>query len=144
MNAPSLTDAVRSELLAHPDVTEAPHRFGGVVFHLGGRELGHLHGETVADLPFPAHIRAELVASGRLAPHEVSDSDWVSRRITGPHDVAQVVELFRISLEHAIEAGPLPVEEPAEEPAQPAGRGARWREALGLPSRSVLRRRARQ
>ena len=26
-------------------------RFGGVVFALGRRELGHLHGETVADLP---------------------------------------------------------------------------------------------
>jgi len=40
METPSLTAAVRRELLTHPEVTEAAHRFGGIVFHLGGREPG--------------------------------------------------------------------------------------------------------
>jgi hypothetical protein len=40
----------------------APHRFGGVEFRLGRRELGHLHGDRIADLPFPRRIRDELVA----------------------------------------------------------------------------------
>lgn len=112
MEIPSLTAAVRRELLAHPDVSEATHRFGGIVFHLGGRELGHLHGETVADLPFPPHIRDQLVAAGRVSADDVvSDSAWVSRRVAGPDDVAQIVELFRISYEHA-----------ASQAAQDAGR----------------------
>ncbi len=37
METPSLTAAVRGELLAHLDVTEGAHRFGGIVFHVGGR-----------------------------------------------------------------------------------------------------------
>jgi hypothetical protein len=31
-------------------VTVAPHRFGGVEFRVGRRELGHLHGNRLADL----------------------------------------------------------------------------------------------
>jgi hypothetical protein len=102
MDTPSLTAAVRAELLAHPEVSEGTHRFGGIEFRLGRRELGHLHGETLADLPFPRRVRDELVAAGRAAPHHVlPDSGWVSRRVCGPEDVAAVVELFRMSYERA-------------------------------------------
>lgn len=125
----SLTDAVRRELLAHPEVTEAAHRFGGVVFHLRGHELGHVHGETVADLPFAPHIRDELLASGRIsAEHVEAGSDWVSRRVDGPGDVAAIVELFRISYEHA---ATLPPRVDVPEPDEAGGHErAGWRRAL--------------
>jgi hypothetical protein len=42
-------------------VTTHDHRFGGLQFRLGRRELGHLHG-TIADLPFPRGVRDRLVA----------------------------------------------------------------------------------
>lgn len=146
MDTPSLTAAVRRELLTHPDVTEAAHRFGGVVFHLGGRELGHLHGETVADLPLPPPLRDELLAGGRVSAHEIaSDPGWVSRTVDGPEDVAEIVELFRLSCAHAVteavRAGNR--EEPRE--AAPHGdrrRRATWRELLA--SRPILRRRSRR
>ena len=143
METPSLTAAVRRELLAHPEVTEGAHRFGGVVFHLGRRELGHLHGETVADLPFPATVRDELVAAGRLSADEVApDSDWVSRRVSGPHDVAQVVELFRISYEHAAAQAAQDEEPEASAEAHGSRRGG-WRDALASPARLLGRRRRR-
>lgn len=146
METPSLTAAVRRELLAHPEVTEAAHRFGGVVFHLGRRELGHLHGETVADLPLPSQIRDELVATGRLPADAVSpDSDWVSRRVTGPHDVAQVVELFRISYEHAAARAAWDEEDEDRQVAHEDDRRQRagWRAALASPARLLARRRRR-
>jgi hypothetical protein len=34
-----------------PDVEVGALRFGGVEFRLGGRELGHLHGDRHADNP---------------------------------------------------------------------------------------------
>ena len=132
MQTPSLTEAVRRELLAHPDVTEGTHRFGGTAFFLGRYELGHLHGETVADVPLPPQLCAELVASGRIAPIEVvSESAWVSRCVARPEDVERVVELFRISYEYAV-AHPLVAEqeavaEPPQPPAPPAPRGLRAR-----------------
>ena len=104
MTSTSLTDAVRA-VLTDPEVTEAPHRFGGLEFRLGRRELGHLHGERLADLPFPRRVRDELVAAGRAEPHHVlPDSGWVSRRVRGPEDVAAVAELFRLSYERATAA----------------------------------------
>ena len=141
MDTPSLTEAVRRELLSHPDVTEGPHRFGGIVFRVGRHEIGHLHGERVADLPFPKHIRDELVAAGRAsADHHGSDSAFVSRSVDGPEDVAEVVELFRLSYEHAAaEAARAGDEEKLQEAApdtQPAGT---WRDLFGLRGRSRRR-----
>jgi hypothetical protein len=105
MSTLSLTEAVRRELLAHDDVVEATHRFGGIEFRLGRRELGHLHGEQLADLPFPRRVRDELVAAGRAVPHHVlPESGWVSRRVRGPRDIDAVVELFRMSYERAAAA----------------------------------------
>jgi hypothetical protein len=105
MNTPTLTAAVRAELSTDPEVSEAEHRFGGLEFRLGRRELGHLHGDRLADLPFPRRIRDELIAAGRAAPHHVlPDSGWVSRRVETPEDVAAVVELFRLSYEQAAAA----------------------------------------
>ena len=117
MSTPTLTEAVRRELLAHPGVVEASHRFGGIEFRLGRRELGHLHGDRLADLPFPRRVRDELVAAGRAAPHHVlPESGWVSRRVETPADVEAVVELFRMSYERAAEAQERRAE-PAEAPS---------------------------
>ncbi len=144
MEIPSLTAAVRGELLSHPEVTEATHRFGGIVFHLGRHEIGHLHGETVADLPFPPHIREELVASGRVcADHVVSDSAWVSRRVEGPEDVAQIVELFQISYAHAASQAAQDSSREDDQGVTPDAHRATWRELLAAPLRPLLRRRSR-
>jgi hypothetical protein len=98
----SIREQVTAEVLSWPGVTSAPHRFGGVQFVLGKRELGHLHGDRLADLPFPRRIRDELVESGRAKPHHVMpESGWVSFWIEGKDDVPRVVELFRMSYERA-------------------------------------------
>ena len=146
MDTPSLTDAVRRALLADPQVSEATHRFEGVVFHLGRRELGHLHGDRVADLPLPAPISAELVASGRLRPTDVdAASGWVSRTVGAPQDVEQIVELFRLSYEHAAAQAALDGDGAHDRPAQvrvdDQPQRASWRELLAVPVRGRRRRR---
>jgi len=93
-------DRIRAEVGGWPDVTAVPHRFGGVEFRVGRRELGHLHGGHLADLPFPRRIREELVAAGRVDPHHVlPDTGWVSFRIRTPEDVNRAIELFRLIYE---------------------------------------------
>ncbi len=88
-----------------PDVEVSPHRFGGVEFRLGRRELGHLHGDRIADLPFPRRVRDELIAAGRAAPHHVlPDSGWVTFRLGEPQDVDRAIELFRLSYDRAVSA----------------------------------------
>jgi hypothetical protein len=95
-------DAIRAAVLAWPGVTEEPHRFGGVEFRLGKRELGHLHGDYLADLPFPVRVREELVAQGRAMPHHIlPQSGWVSYPIRDATAVPGAIDLFRLAYERA-------------------------------------------
>jgi hypothetical protein len=85
-----------------PGVEPRPHRFGGIEFRLGRRELGHLHGDRIADLPFPRRVRDELIAAGRARAHHVlPESGWVTVPLDGPDGVEPVIEIFRLSYERA-------------------------------------------
>jgi hypothetical protein len=93
---------VTAAISAWPGVEVAPHRFGGVEFRLGRRELGHLHGDRIADLPFPRRVRDDLVATGQARPHHViPESGWVTVGLGGTGGVERVIELFRMSYERA-------------------------------------------
>ena len=90
-------------------VAVAPHRFGGVEFTVGRRELGHVHGDRLADLPFPIAIRRDLVAAGRAEPHHIlPQSGWVSVWLRDDADASRVIDLFRLNYErpwrHALKA----------------------------------------
>jgi hypothetical protein len=82
-------------------VTVHDHRFGGREFRYGRRELGHLHGDRLADLPFPRRIAAMLVETGRAQPHRFARGGWVIFPIRGEQDIEAAVELFRLSYERA-------------------------------------------
>jgi hypothetical protein len=98
-------DAVRQALSGWEGVTEHQHRFGGIEFRVGRRELGHLH-RSFADLPFPRAIRDDVIAAGRARPHHVlPDSGWVTVPMRTASEVANVIDLLRKSYQRAI--GPL-------------------------------------
>ena len=105
-DAMSARHRITAVVMSWPGVESSPHRFGGVEFRLGKRELGHLHGDVLADLPFPRKVRDELVAAGRAEPHHVlPDTGWVSFRIATPQDVDDAIGLFRLAYERAVAAG---------------------------------------
>ena len=88
------------EVAGWPGVEERPHRFGGKEYRVNGHEIGHLHGDRLADLPFPVKVREELVASGKAGEHHVlPQTGWVSYPIRGDEDVAGALELFRRNYE---------------------------------------------
>ena len=91
-------ERIRREVSSWPGVTIEPHRFGGVEYRVGRREIGHVHGDRLADLPFPVKIREQLVAEGRAERHHIlPDSGWVSYRIRTPDDVDGAIALFRLN-----------------------------------------------
>jgi hypothetical protein len=109
---------IEQAVASWPGVTVASHRFGGVEFRVGRRELGHLHGNRLADLPFPVKVREQLVAAGKAGLHHVlPESGWVSVRLRRHEDVASVIELFRLSYER----GWLKAPDPGFAPRPPAG-----------------------
>lgn len=89
---------IRREVGSWEGVTEHPHRFGGVEFRLGRRELGHLH-EAWADLPFVPRIREMLIETGRAEPHRFGVRGWVSHALD-----EDAIELFRLGYERALVA----------------------------------------
>ncbi|HEX2305410.1 MAG TPA: luciferase family protein [Nitrososphaeraceae archaeon] len=97
----SIIGAIEKEILSWPGVTRQPHRFGGIEYRIGKREIGHVHDSSLADLPFPMEIRDYLVESGRVLSHHVlPQSGWVSKWIKDEDDLTQVIELFRMEYEH--------------------------------------------
>lgn len=84
-------------------IAHAPHRFGGVEFRISRREVGHVHGDSLVDIPFPLHKRDELVKSGEAEPHHVlPKSGWVSIFLRNPDDVERAIRLLRKSYEMAL------------------------------------------
>jgi hypothetical protein len=97
----SAHDTVSHEVSTWSGVTLHQHRFGGVEFRLGSRELGHLH-PRFADLPLPRLIRDEVVASGRAKPHHVvPDSGWVTVPMRTASEAENVIGLLRQNYERA-------------------------------------------
>lgn len=98
MSVANASDRIRTAVAAWPGMSEAPHRFGGVEFRLGTREIGHLHGDRLLDVPFPKRVRNELVEAGLARPHHVlPDSGWVSFLIEDEADVDAAIALLRRS-----------------------------------------------
>jgi luciferase-like monooxygenase len=59
--------------------------------------MGHIRGESVADLPFPMKTRNDLVNSGRVSAHHIlPPSGWISYWIKGEEDIPAVIELFKM------------------------------------------------
>lgn len=96
----AIREKIEREVTGWPGVEAKPHRFAGVEFRVNGHEIGHLHGERVAHLPFPVRVRRELVAAGGARLHHVlAQTGWVSYSIRQPEDVEGALELFRLNLQ---------------------------------------------
>jgi Family of unknown function (DUF5519) len=85
------------------EVAIQPHRYGGLEFRLGKRELGHIHGDALVDIPFPKDVRNEIVAAGGAEPHHIlPNSGWVSVFLRTNDDVQRAIALLERSLQLAI------------------------------------------
>lgn len=97
-------------------VTIAPHRYGGKEFCLGKRELGHIHGDRLVDIPFPKSVRDEIVASGEAEPHHIlPKSGWISLFLRTESDVEIAIRLlersFSLASKQRAKAGARPAGE---------------------------------
>lgn len=109
-------------------VSQHAHRFGGLEFRLGKRELGHIHGDYMLDIPFPIRVRDEIVGLGLAQPHHLlPESGWISYYIKEPQDVQQAINLLRRSYELAqlqkrrkTVGSRIPIEKSSEESEKPA------------------------
>ena len=93
---------IHETVLSWPGVTAHPHRFGGTEFRLGKRELGHIHGNHLVDIPFPKKVRDDIIAAGRAEPHHVlPNSGWISFYLKEPGDIERAIALLQQSFQLA-------------------------------------------
>ena len=95
-------EKIKQAVLGWDGVAAHPHRHGGTEYRLGKREIGHTHGDSLVDIPFPKKVRDELVSAGRLEPlHVLSKSGWVSVYLRAATDVERAIKLLRLSFDLA-------------------------------------------
>jgi hypothetical protein len=95
-------EKIDAALQGWPGITSQPHRFGGTEYNVGRREIGHVHGDSLVDIPFPKKVRNELVTAGRAEPHHIlPDSGWISIFLRRASDVDRAIELLHLSFEIA-------------------------------------------
>ena len=90
---------ITDEVTSWPGVEAGPGQRGEFAFRVGGRSIGHLHGDRVAHFGFPKDVGAELREQGRVGPHPVAPRKvtWASRAIEGEEDVRDVIALMRLN-----------------------------------------------
>jgi hypothetical protein len=99
------SEQIREAVTSWPGVSSVPHRFGGTEYLYSKKEMGHVHGDRLADLPMPRRLHDELIASGRAQPHHIlPETGWISVWIESPDDVAGVIDLFRLQYERYAKA----------------------------------------
>jgi hypothetical protein len=85
-------------LIAWPGITTSPGRFGAITYSLANREVGHVHGNSHADLPLPKPLRNELVESGKAQPHHfLPQSGWVTVPIDVEGGVENALAVFKLN-----------------------------------------------
>jgi hypothetical protein len=102
MSVDGAQETITRAVTAWEGVTVQPHRFGGVEYGFGQREIGHIHGNHLVDIPFPKKVRDEIVLAGRAQPHHIlPETGWVSFYLRQPEDVGQAIALLAESYQIA-------------------------------------------
>ena len=103
MSVRGASKQIVNTLLTWDGIEAHPHRFGGTEFRLGKREIGHIHGDSLVDIPFPKKVRDEIVAAGEAQPHHIlPETGWISFYLKEEGDVEKAIMLLNRSYEIAL------------------------------------------
>ena len=103
-NRQRASEQITEEVSSWPGVQAGPGRRGEFAFKVGGREIGHLHGDHVAHLSFPKNVWTRLFEQGRIDFHPVfpNKPGFGARRIETEEDIRDVIALMRLNFERVV------------------------------------------
>ena len=104
------SERITEEVTSWPGVAAGPGRRGEFAFKVGGREIGHLHGDHVAHFGFPKEVWRGLFEQGRIEYHPVFPGrpGFGARRIETEDDVDDVIALMRLNYDRVVARHGLP------------------------------------
>lgn len=101
---------ITHEVTSWPGVEAGPGKRGEFAFTVGGREIGHLHGDRAAHFSFPKPVWRELSEQGRIVDHPVFPRRQgpAARAIRSEADIADVIDLLRLNYDRVVARHGLP------------------------------------
>jgi hypothetical protein len=96
---PSASRRITDEVTSWDGVTSGIGSRGELSFKVSRKEIGHLHGNSVAHFFFRKDVWAELKAAGRITHHPVfpGREGPAARRIATDEDVRDVIAMMRLN-----------------------------------------------
>jgi hypothetical protein len=109
--AQTASEQITEEVTSWPGVSAGPGKRGEFAFKVGGREIGHLHGDHAAHFGFPKEVWATLFEQRRIGYHPVfpGKPGFAARRIEDEDDVRDVIDLLRLNYDRIVSRHGLPV-----------------------------------
>jgi Family of unknown function (DUF5519) len=97
------SERITEEVTSWPGVMAGPGRRGEFAVKVGGREIGHLHGDRSAHFGFPKDVWKTLFDQGRIGYHPVfpGRAGFGARSLETEADVEEVIALMRLNLQAA-------------------------------------------
>lgn len=95
-------DEIENTVLSWERTSVRPHKFGGIEFNVNAREIGHIHGNGLLDVPFSRSVKEQLIAesNGRVKEHHIfKKSGWISLYIKDSNDRDVAIEVLRRAYE---------------------------------------------
>ena len=111
-NEQRASERITEEVTTWPGVTAGPGGRGEFAFKVGGREIGHLHGDYAAHFAFPKDVWTSLYAQRRVGYHPVFPGrpGFAARTIATEADVDDVIALLRLNYDRVVLRHGLPGE----------------------------------
>ena len=99
--ARSASEQITAIVTSWPGVDAGYGKRGEWGFRVGGREIGHLHGDRAAHFAFTRELGEKLREEGRVGPHPVfpASAKMAARAIASEADIADVVALMLLNYE---------------------------------------------
>jgi hypothetical protein len=111
-NGQRASERITEQVTSWPGVQAGPGRRGEFAFRVGGREIGHLHGDHTAHFGFPKEVWGVLFEQGRIDYHPVFPGrpGFGARRIESAADIDDVIALLRLNYERVVSRHGVPTE----------------------------------
>lgn len=94
----STMEQIEAAVQQWDDITISIHRYGGMQFNYRNKEIGHMHGNGIVDIPFPREIKNKLLIEGKAYEHHtLKATGWISYYLNKNADPASPIELLKLS-----------------------------------------------
>ena len=97
-------EALQEWILLLPNVSRAPHRFGGTEFQANGLEFMHSHGYSHLDIRLSKEAQTQILKEGKAEEHRFApQAGWVTFILRSQEDMARVKEVIELAYTNARE-----------------------------------------